>query len=335
MRRYDSLTAHGQHRRIQVLAERALARWPGSHRIWKRLDHGENTTFRVVDDQGGQACLRVHRPGYHAPETIRGELAWLRALRRDTDLVVPRPLVGRDGDVLQLAVAPGVPEPRWCSLLEWVGGRFLAAGLRPVHLRRVGELTARLHAHAAGWDHSDGRPRVSPREYLAGESPWGDPLEGTVLENAERTELENGLEAMYAHLDRHPTDAPLLVHADLHHGNYLFSGGRVGAIDFDDCLVMDPDYDFAVTIRAFSRRPDYEPLIDALFEGYGAVRPLPPHTRTRLPAMFLLRQAALLSWVSSRQDNPGVYAYLSRTVRDTMCVVRAFQEGRVPVLEPW
>ena len=54
------------------------------------INLSENHTFRI-DAPAGRTVLRVHRPGYHTAASIESELAWLEALRRDTDLPVVRP----------------------------------------------------------------------------------------------------------------------------------------------------------------------------------------------------------------------------------------------------
>jgi len=43
---------------------------------------------------------------------VGSELAWLAALRQETELAAPAPLPTRDGDLLTVAAHPGVPQPR-------------------------------------------------------------------------------------------------------------------------------------------------------------------------------------------------------------------------------
>jgi Ser/Thr protein kinase RdoA (MazF antagonist) len=49
------------------------------------------------------------------------------------------------------ATSKDVPEPRVCSVLRWMDGRVHTAAPRPVHLRRLGSVMARLHNHAGQW----------------------------------------------------------------------------------------------------------------------------------------------------------------------------------------
>ena len=138
MKAYDDLTYLGQVRRLRRLAERAVPLFiPGDVRL-TLIQHGENTTYRVdVSDTDAAPAdltgspyaenrdlLRVHRTGYQSADSIASELAWLSALRHQAGLVVPEPVPSLEGAPLVTVSAPGIPEPRVCSLLRWINGRF-------------------------------------------------------------------------------------------------------------------------------------------------------------------------------------------------------------------
>ena len=117
------------------------------------VTHGENTTFRH-DSAAGRHLVRVHRPQRHGRDVdstaaIRSELAWLEAIRADTELAVPEPLSARDGASTVEVSAAG--ETRVCSVLRWMDGRIREASARPVHLSRLGDAMARLHHQADAW----------------------------------------------------------------------------------------------------------------------------------------------------------------------------------------
>ena len=66
----------------------------------------------------------------------------------------PSPSPALDGALVQdVAVpeAPGAPEPHDCVLFRWIPGPALADRLTLENVRRLGVLSARLHAHAAGF----------------------------------------------------------------------------------------------------------------------------------------------------------------------------------------
>jgi Ser/Thr protein kinase RdoA (MazF antagonist) len=142
--------------RMRRLAVRALDAYPLTDRELRFVADGENITFRVdatAPDGRDRFLLRVHRPARHgrnvdSAAAIGSELDWLTALRAGTDLLVPAPLRTIDGKLTTVAASPGVPEPRVCSVLRWMDGRIHSAAPRPVHLRRLGSVMARLHNHA-------------------------------------------------------------------------------------------------------------------------------------------------------------------------------------------
>ena len=166
------MSRRAQIARLRRVALAALGRYPLPDGRLTFVTHGENTTFRH-DSAAGRHLVRVHRPQRHGRDVdsaaaIRSELAWLRAIRADTDLAVPEPLAARDGATTVEASAAG--ETRVCSVLRWMDGRIHEESPRPVHLRRLGEAMARLHDQADGVDAAARlRPDpVGPRDVLRG-----------------------------------------------------------------------------------------------------------------------------------------------------------------------
>src|SRR6478609_7446855 len=119
MRAYDALTGRGQLGRLRRMGRTALERYPGDLDGARLvlLRHEQNATFRV-DGVGARYVLRINRPGLQSEATVESEMAWLAALRRDTDLVVPEPVATRDGSLVVTASEPGVPGERCCALLR-------------------------------------------------------------------------------------------------------------------------------------------------------------------------------------------------------------------------
>jgi Ser/Thr protein kinase RdoA (MazF antagonist) len=154
--------------RMRRLAVRALDAYPFVDRELRFIADEENITFRVdatATDGRGRFLLRVHRPARHGRNVdsavaVGSKLAWLMALRAGTDLLVPAPFRTIDGEVTTVAVSPDVPEPRVCSVLRWMDGRVHSAAPRPVHLRRLGSVMARLHNHAGQWRVPPGFVRI-------------------------------------------------------------------------------------------------------------------------------------------------------------------------------
>jgi Ser/Thr protein kinase RdoA (MazF antagonist) len=179
------------------VAERAVSSYDVPDPSTRLVAHAWNTTYRVDSGDGKRYLLRVHREPVTSVDQIGAELAWLDALSRDTDLLVPQVVRRRDGRAAAVETAAGAS--RVCVLFRWISGRFLEAGLRPAHLDQVGRLLARLHEHAAVVRGTLQRVRRARVELGDGPGEFG------------------------------------LIHGDLHQENFLFAGGRAAAIDFDDC----------------------------------------------------------------------------------------------------
>ena len=273
-----------------------------------------NATFRV-EGLGGRFVLRIQGPR-RRPEEVRSEAQWLAALRRDTPLGVPEPVRTQSGELVTVATAAGVPEPRICVLFRWMPGRFLRKGLLPVHLERVGAFTAHLHEHALAFAPPPGftRPPVGA-------------LSDTEVERALRVVAEHAstadarvLEAALAKSARalkgiaqEPGQVGL-IHADLHQFNYLFCGGEVCAIDFDDCGVGPLLYDPAVTLNTLGARPNLPELRAALLRGYRSVRPLPRGVESRLDALIAVRKVQDIPGVLDPDEDPATSSWLTQAL---------------------
>jgi Ser/Thr protein kinase RdoA (MazF antagonist) len=318
--------------RLRQVAVRALDAYPLADPQLRFVTHGENTTFKVSASGAGGAVerflLRVHRPARHGRHVdsnaaIRSELRWLMALRAQTDLSVPEPLHTRDGELTTIAAAPGVPQPRTCSVLRWMDGRVHTDSPRPVYLQRLGGAMARLHNHADTWPRPDGFVRI----HWDWETFFGDTMEYGGINAAAvwgllPADLRGSFDRVAARARQVMTrlgdgpDAVGLIHADLHLDNALFAGADVRLIDFDDCGIGYRLYDVAVALWELRHRADYAAFRTALVAGYTAHRPLPADQLAYLDAFIAVREVAFGLWfVGTAQVNPVFQGRLQRTLR--------------------
>lgn len=279
MRAYEALSERGQIQRLRQLAQRALASYPLTVERVSLIYHGENTTFcaRVARDPevlGDSAHLapdrvlvRCHRPHYNSRAEIGAELEWLHALS-DAQVPVQLPLRNSQGEYVTPVQQEGVPAARSCTVLRWSTGRFVRA-IKPVHFERVGALTARLHAHARGWEQQVPRRQSDPSLLLG--NVHREPHDERIWEpfdDTQRAIQEAGSQRVRALFEALGEQPRILLHHDLHMRNVLFSGGQARPIDFDDCAYGLPAQDVAITMSYQTAKPDYATYLAAYLGGY-------------------------------------------------------------------
>lgn len=323
MKSFEDLTSRGQVRRIQGLATRALAGYDLSVLKLKPLRHWENTVFKV-DESNEKYALRIHRPNsIKGASYVRSELEWLSALTRDTDLVVPKPVTTRYGDLLVEASCDGVPGTRCCALFRWVEGRFRHPDqLTPAAVKKVGVFMAQLHLHATHFTPSADFIRPLQDYVDADSKPMLNGLDlATQLCSEEDAAF---LRSTYRQLQwalntigREPEKFNL-IHADLHPWNYLFHQSEVRAIDFDDCGWGHFMYDIVVSLLELEYRQDFSSLTKAFFEGYRGIRTLTKEDESQLPVFFAARRLWLMAWLAGRSDHPEMREAAANTVGYTV-----------------
>jgi len=320
--------------RMRRVAVRALDAYPLADRELRFIADEENATFRVdatAPDGRDRFLLRVHRPARHGRDVdpaaaIGSELDWLTALRAETDLLVPAPFRTIDGNLTTVVAGPpDMPEPRICSVLRWMDGRIHSAAPRPVHLRRLGSVMARLHNHAGQWRVPPGFVRIR----WDWETFFGDTMVYGGISAADTWDLlpddlrrkfarvASGMKGVMTHLGE-GADGFGLIHADLHLDNALFRRDEVRVIDFDDCGFGYWLYDIAVSLWELRYRDDYEDFRSALIDGYTRHRPLPPSGLAHLDDFIAAREVAFGLWYTgTAQVNPVFRAGLDEVQADT------------------
>lgn len=270
------------------------------------LNHSENTTYRV--DQPGEerpVVLRVHRVGYHTRNGIACELAWMQALRSEAGVVTPRPLPGRDGELIQTVTCDGL-SPRNCVLFEFLDGEEPHEDRLAGPFRVLGEISGRIHNHSQGWRRPANFERLHwDFEHMLGARPyWGDWHDGLAL-TPERVEL---LERLVAAIRRRLEafgQGPQrfgLVHADLRLANLLIHEGETRVIDFDDSGLSWFLYDLATALSFMEEREDVPELIGEWLAGYRKVRPLSAEDEAEIPTFLMLRRMVILAWIGSHSQ---------------------------------
>jgi Ser/Thr protein kinase RdoA (MazF antagonist) len=322
MQDFEKSTSRAQVHRLRNLAVNVIGRYPVSVAGIRFLHHAENTTFRIDGRSGDRFLLRVHRNGYHTASAIEDEVRWLERLSQDSELVVPAPVRSRNGNLVESGSAAGVPAPRNCTLMRWLEGRFSRRRLTVQAVFGLGRAIASLHA-------KHNQMRVTRRQYWNAEGLVGlQPKLGAVealtgATQRQQTIINEARRRVHRELSDFEAQFPSrlgLIHADLHFGNILFRGDRPVLIDFDDSGLGLYEYDLAVPLISLQDRADsgriraFAEYKDALLSGYASSGRWDNHSERIIPYLIAARKIAMLGWLQSRSDHPGLLAYLQETI---------------------
>jgi len=284
-------------RRKGVLARRALGAYDVAIESLAPLAKSQNWMFKLQTTDGRTFVVRVNRPGMRTSLDVASEMAWLAAIRRDTDLIVPDPLADREGGYVQvLADDEGVEHP--VSVFGWIEGRNVGEKIDTKLARQMGEGVGRLQ------DHADRFHPPAPFTQTTLTSVWafgGKPELRPPLFPAQRARrifraAERG-QARFDELLARKAELRFL-HIDLHMGNVRHvRGGKVAILDFDDSRWAHPVQDYAIPLFYLWHHEHGAALWDAYAEGYAGVRGEEPATRAVLCDLIAARQVDLVSFV--------------------------------------
>jgi Ser/Thr protein kinase RdoA (MazF antagonist) len=301
MKPFPTLTVRGQARRLRKLAINALASYDLDVAHFRLITNDVNGIFRIDTTDGRKFILRVTAPeGGHILDHVTAEMDWLAALARDTDLSVPRPLRTRDGSLVVTASADGVPEPRMCEIFSWVDGKNLVEDMSEVNLAKLGELSAKLHAHALTYH--------PPTELSLLRFDRVFPFSEAVVLFEEhfsnlftperRTIYQKGIDWAQESIDRlKASGEPMrILHGDLHQWNIRNARGVLSPIDFEDVMLGWPVQDIATTLYYFLR-DDYLILRSAFQTGYTRHSPWPERYPGEINSFIAARGIGLANLV--------------------------------------
>ena len=321
---------------LQRMVEGALGRWGlSSETAISLMNLSENATFALSDPKasGRDLVLRVHRLGYSSAEEIRSELEWINALRRDGVIETAAPVPGGNGELVHTLVSPSGLAPRHAVAFERLPGREPEAGAdAPRWFERLGELTARMHAHSKSWTLPSGfcRKRWDMQTMVGDNGHWGSWRDAIGLEGPGMAALEQALSLIERRLDRFGVSAERfgLVHADLRLANLLADGAHLRIIDFDDCGFSWFMYDFATAVSFIEHEAMVPELLRAWDLGYRKAAPLSAEERAEIPTFVVLRRILLTAWLASHAELPFARQLGAAYTRGTVALAQEYVRGR-------
>jgi len=223
-----------------------------------------NSNFRLTDARGEVYFARLYEEQDHAG-AVR-EHAVVAALD-DAGVPVVRALRSKDGGSLADF------EGKAFAVFPWVDGEILCLGLvTPVACHVLGAALARVHLCSSQVPPlPGGRFRIPDlRQRL------------TRVEASGRASLLPAVSTIRARLEHYEANRAQnleqgICHGDLFRDNVLWQGPKLRAlIDFESVCQNNYAYDLMATTLAWTYGAEFRlDLVQALFDGYRSVRPLP------------------------------------------------------------
>ena len=336
MRSWASLSTKAQAARLKKLALEAMEQYGVETEGVSLIAHMNNATFRIEERNsasgtGGRYVLRVNRPGFQDTSAIQAELAWLQALRRDKDLIVPEPVRTLNGKLVVSAAHDGVPQARDCVLFRWIKGRFFGSSASATSFKRAGELLGRIHRHGHSWQPPSSFTRkVIDHDLIMGGQSGVDPGRiRSILSVRDLDTLDHATAAVRETMADMGTGPDVfgLIHGDYHLRHFLLTRHGVAVIDFDECAWGLFAYDIAVALSGIAGNHKYPAQRDAFPEGYRAVWQFPREHKRHLAVLVVARLLLQAVSMAGIVDHPGFRSHAPRMTREFLCEVRQILAG--------
>lgn len=317
----------------EIIAEQ-LDLWPdvGPVKI-TLINLSENHTFRLDGADASRRILRVHRLGYQDGAAIRSELAWMQALHRDTDVLVPQPIAGINGDLVQRLRFDSEATQRYAVMFAFNKGVSPQEG--DPHLadlfEQLGEIAAKCHLQVQNWQVPNGfvRPTWNVASMLSEAGLWGDWRQAPNLTGDFRQVLEaaQGRLAEVFELYGANEDNFGLIHADMRLANFLVHEWRIRLLDFDDSGFGWFIYDFAAAVSFFEDSARIPVLKARWLDGYRRYRALNDADMSMMDAAILLRRMLLLAWVGSHGETELAQSHAQNFAANTVKLAEKYLRG--------
>jgi len=257
------------------LARKALAAYGLEE---ARLEFVSDTTkivCRAFDRPAKSAwALHIHPRGWDSRRILRS-LHWLAALRRDTDIPVPEPILTRSGELVQSLSTPGLSGFRQVTLVSWLAGQRRALDdWSREDARCLGLVAGRLHTHAERVElpRELAPPRrdidwldeaIDPRRLARTFAPDDEGLLAAAFDAAREAMADLGTSS----------DVAGLIHSRLTPEHVLFEEDVIRVVGFGQCRWDYYASDLAGAVIPFGNVESVADLTSALFEGYHDARP--------------------------------------------------------------
>lgn len=226
------------------------------------LNHGFNSTFKIVTDKGKYA-LRINTHSIRTPENLNAEIAWTSQLANSpVSAAIPHP--APSGEYILHATLPGHPRPLAAVCYHWLAGQQFPA-LPSKNLYNSLALTTRyLHLNP---------PKLPANAKLPILTDCCHDYDFRFTK-PEHTKYNHLFQKIRDHANSalhkaSKTKGNQVIHYDLHRLNLKRQRNTIHVLDFDDCLIAPTIMDMAITFYYFRGREELRAKEPDFWNAYG------------------------------------------------------------------
>lgn len=240
-------------RPVALVASRAFGVQPASLRC---INHGFNTTYAVIDDNGAKYALRLNTHSLRDLVGVLAEQQWITALSDAPNIIVPKPLRTSAGQpFVEVPFAP-MHKTLIATMAQWLPGRIVGDKPSRQQLYQLGALTAHLHQQSRLWRPTDDAQFPLVNQLLMNSTDHISDAPASLIPRDVRAlidEVRLHIDAVYTQLNACTSVQP--IHADLHTYNVMWHHNALAVFDFDDAGLGLPIQDLAITLYYFRDIP--------------------------------------------------------------------------------
>ena len=333
MKSFDQVSRRTQRTWLKELATIALERYGIRSAELRFISESSAIVFKVLTGSD-EYVLRVNPESVSDAWITRttGELLWLMALRRDTDLVVPKPVLAEDGSFVQKVNTRKIPEGRLVDLLHWMPGKPIGKQPSLKLSGQMGVFMAQLHAHTETFSLpiENNRPHTSWEKLTY----WQDPQNDTsaLLTANQRQLCADASRRLFIEIEEIGTEEDYgLVHADMTLNNCLLEQGQLGVIDFADSRYSSHYYDLAVPLVDFTEywqieNRKYEQLRERFYQGYSGVRPLGSRYESAVETFMVARAFDVVEWIHLDWPSVTYFSFGPELLSQSLQQIQAYMQ---------
>ena len=241
----------------------------------------DRINYLVEDEMNAKRMFLRIIPPYYQKSDIMSELAWMNDIKNNTDILVPEPMRGVNGQYVQIVAIPNVNARYHCVLFNYFMGQTLDECEDfqiKKKFKKLGEITAKLHQNSILFEGVKKQVglKLDYDALLGGNARFG------IWHNS--PEITMGMDSLFNtvskiikyRLERYGMSSRRfgLINSNMSLSNIMMVQNKVSVTNFEGCGLGWYLYDFASAVNCVDTDMNFSDLFTSWYDGYKKYRKL-------------------------------------------------------------